>query len=61
MNVDGREAIGVLIDWHFEFRYGGSGLAQLAAIILNEITDDPELTCTYYQLFKFDPVPSGTG
>ena len=36
--------------------YAGSGPAQLAAAILYEVTDDLELTRTYYQLFKFDNV-----
>ena len=45
----------------FEFGDGGSGPAQLAAAILNEVTDDPELTRTYYQLFKFDHVAKWDG
>ena len=40
----------------FQWGHQGSGPAQLAAAILNEITDDPELTREYYQLFKFDHV-----
>ena len=40
----------------FQWGYNGSGPAQLAAAILNEITDDPEITRSYYQMFKFDHV-----
>ena len=40
----------------FQWGYTGSGPAPLAAAILNEVTDDPELARTYYQLFKFDHV-----
>ena len=40
----------------FQWGYNGSGPAQLAAAILNEITGDPELTLSYYQMFKFDHV-----
>ena len=45
----------------FQWGYGGSGPAQLAAAILYEITDNPELTRTYYQLFKFDHVAKWDG
>ena len=37
----------------FQWGYGGSGPAQLAAAILYEVTADPELTRRYYQDFKF--------
>ena len=37
----------------FQWGYGGSGPAQLAAAILYETTNDPELTQRYYQDFKF--------
>ena len=40
----------------FQWGYSGSGPAQLAAAILNEITGDPELTRQYYQFFKSDHV-----
>ena len=40
----------------FQWGYSGSGPAQLSAAILYEITEDPELARTYYQLFKFDRV-----
>ena len=40
----------------FQWGYSGSGPAQLAAAILYEITDDPDLTREYYQLFQFDHV-----
>ena len=40
----------------FQWGYPGSGPAQLAAAILNEITGDPELTREYYQFFKADHV-----
>ena len=36
--------------------YQGSGPTQLAAAILNEVTEDPEITREYYQLFKLDHV-----
>ena len=45
----------------YQCGYSGSGTAQLAAAILNEVTDDPELTRTYYQLFKFDHVAKWEG
>ena len=45
----------------FQWGYSGSGPAQLAAAILYEITDDPDLTRTYYQLFKFDHVAKWEG
>ena len=45
----------------FQWGYSGSGPAQLAAAILYEITDNPELTRTYYQLFKFDHVAKWEG
>ena len=44
----------------FQWGYTGLGPAQLAAVILYEITGDPEITHTYYQLFKFDTVSNGT-
>ena len=37
----------------FQWGYGGSGPAQLAAAILYEVTDNAELTQRYYQDFKF--------
>ena len=40
----------------FQWGYGGSGPAQLAAAILYETTNNPELTRRYYQDFKFDHV-----
>ena len=40
----------------FQWGYSGSGPAQLAAAILNEITGDPDLTRQYYEFFKFDHV-----
>ena len=40
----------------FQWGYRGSGPAQLAAAILNEITGDPELARQYYQFFKSDHV-----
>ena len=40
----------------FQWRYSGSGPAQLAAAILYEITDDVELSRAYYELFKHDHV-----
>ena len=40
----------------FQWGYRDSGPAQLAAAILYEVTDDPELTRTYYKFFKFDHV-----
>ena len=40
----------------FKWGYQGSGPAQLAATILNEITGDPEIAREYYQMFKFDHV-----
>ena len=40
----------------FQWGYSGSGAAQLAAAILYEITDDVELSRTYYELFKHDHV-----
>ena len=40
----------------FQWGYSGSGPAQLAAAILYEITDDVELSRTYYELFKHDHV-----
>ena len=36
----------------FQWGYGGSGPAQLAAAILYEVTGNPELTLKYYQDFK---------
>ncbi len=45
----------------YQCGYSGSGTAQLAAAILNEVTDDSELTRTYYQLFKFDHVAKWDG
>ena len=36
----------------FQWGYGGSGPAQLAAAILYETTNDPKLTQRYYQDFK---------
>lgn len=40
----------------FQWGYSGSGPAQLAAAILNETTDDPELAREYYRFFKADHV-----
>ena len=40
----------------FQWGYSGSGPAQLAAAILYEITDDTDLSRTYYELFKHDHV-----
>ena len=40
----------------FQWGYKGSGPTQLAAAILHEVTDDPETTRGYYQLFKSDHV-----
>lgn len=40
----------------FQWGYSGSGPAQLAAAILYEITDDVELSRSYYELFKHDHV-----
>ena len=40
----------------FKWGYQGSGPAQLAATILNEITGDPEIAREYYELFKHDHV-----
>ena len=40
----------------FQWGYSGSGPAQLAAAILNEITGDPKIAREYYQMFKFDHV-----
>ena len=40
----------------FQWGYQGSGPSQLAAAILNEVTEDPEITREYYELFKHDHV-----
>ena len=45
----------------FQRGYSGSETAQLAATILNEITDDLELTKQHYQFFKFDHVTKWEG
>ena len=45
----------------YQCGYSGSGTAQLAAAILNEITDDPEIAREYYQMFKFDHVANWEG
>ena len=45
----------------FQWGYNGSGPAQLSAAILYELTDDPDLTREYYQLFKFDHVVNWEG
>ena len=36
--------------------FQGSGPSQLAAAILSEVTEDPEITREYYELFKHDHV-----
>ena len=38
----------------FQWGYTGSGPAQLAAAILNEVTDDPELARAYGELQPLD-------
>ena len=40
----------------FQWGYQGSGPSQLAAAILNEVTEDLEITREYYELFKLNHV-----
>ena len=40
----------------FQWGYNGSGPAQLSTAILNEVTDDPEITRQYYVFFHKDHV-----
>ena len=39
-----------------EFGYGGSGPSQLALALLADATGDAELSCRYYQDFKWEVV-----